>query len=571
MTYRVEAVYKDGNPVNFFVEKEGDYMVIYVGEEDLFLDPGFYTYTIAYESAGQVGYFDSYDELSWNINGLSPHSLDTVSATVRIPAEAEILSYHCYSGAIGAKESDCTAEQVEDHLLYVEGLDLPAEEMITVSVGFTAGVVSKPVLPPPGPQPTTFFDKRGLPVVGVLLLLLLLPYYYFTWRRYGVDPPKPVVIPQFNPPAGFSPAGVGMIHKERFESDFITASLVNLAVKGYIRIREREDRGGIFGLRRDRRYTMVKLKEGDTSLPHEEQVIMRDLFRSDDEVTLTGKYDEDVGKMYNSFSRSIESQYDPVLKEGLNLKFHIFPALLFVGYIFLLLYWSVFEPREQLLVFIGIASISFLGLLVLSLLLRKIFNKSKIKWFGLVLGGALICGMASLLFLYPRGDLSVNAISFIVITPLLIISYLAYAYLIKKPGVRKLHFQSLVEGLKLYIDTAEEKRMQYFNPPQMTPEVFETLLPYAIALDMEKIWGDKFQKEFLASISMSEPYQPSWFSGTVLRPSDFGHTLSSTLSNTVAHSATDPTVESSGGNWSSGSFGGGSVGMGGGGGSVGGW
>ena len=155
----------------------------------------------------------------------------------------------------------------------------------------------------------------------------------------------------------------------------------------------------------------------------------------------------------------------------------------------------------------------------------------------------------------------------------IIISYLAYAYLIKRPGERKLHFQSLIEGMKMYIDTAEEKQLQYFNPPQVTPEVFETLLPYAIVLDMEEIWGEKFEKSFLSAMVQPEPYQPPWFSGSVLRPAFFGHTLNSTLSNTVNHAAIRPVETSSGGggNWSSGSFGGGSSGMGGGGGRVGGW
>lgn len=149
---------------------------------------------------------------------------------------------------------------------------------------------------------------------------------------------------------------------------------------------------------------------------------------------------------------------------------------------------------------------------------------------------------------------------------------MAYGFLIKRPGERKLYLQSQVEGLKMYMDTAEEKQLQFFNPPTVTPEIFEQLLPYAIALDMEDVWGEKFESTILSSMQQPQPYQPPWYTGTVLQPARFGHMLNSTLSNTVNHAATPPqTSGSGGGNWSSGSFGGGFSGMGGGGGRVGGW
>ena len=45
-----------------------------------------------------------------------------------------------------------------------------------------------------------------------------------------------------------------------------------------------------------------------------------------------------------------------------------------------------------------------------------------------------------------------------------------------------------VEGLKLYISAAESSRIEFFNPPGETPEVFERLLPWAFALGLAKTW-----------------------------------------------------------------------------------
>lgn len=144
-----------------------------------------------------------------------------------------------------------------------------------------------------------------------------------------------------------------------------------------------------------------------------------------------------------------------------------------------------------------------------------------------------------------------------------------YLHLIVRPGKTLLQLQADIEGLKMYISLAEEKQMQYFNPPKVTPEVFEKLLPYAIALKTEKVWGDKFENTLLQSMQSVDAYAPVWYYGTAMRPVNFSNNLRKSLTSNIQQSAAS--LKSSGGNWGSGSFGGGSVGGGGGGGSTGGW
>ena len=512
ISYHVQEVLLEGRPANFFTKKENDNLVIYVGEKDKFLEPGYYTYDILYETGGQVGFFEDYDELSWNVNGVSDKTIDSVSAVVRLPAGADIRSHRCYTGAYGSTQSNCLSESREDGSLFTGAAQLPPGEMLTLSVGFTQGVVARP--PAPQPRKLTWFHRNGLVLIGVLWMGLLLFYYVFTWRKYGVDPPKPVVIPLFSPPDGLSPAAVGMLHKGHFLDDLITASIVNLSVKGYIRIEEVMEKAGLFGLRRDRRYALIKLKEEESTLPQEEAIVMRSLFAGSDRITLDGKYDASIADMMRDYRKSMNRQFGSVLNEGQNLKFHFLPWLMMILFIFIL-FWFVKED----------------------------------------------------LFRFQP-----NKMALYVTLPLLIVSYLVYGWLIVRPGERKLHYRSSIEGLKMYMDVAEEKRLQFFNPPTVTPAMFEQLLPYAIALDMEKVWGEKFEKDFLSATLQPEPYQPVWYTGSYMKAAMLAHVLNSTLSNTVSHAATPPQQTSSGGgNWSSGSFGGGFSGMGGGGGSVGGW
>jgi uncharacterized membrane protein YgcG len=509
--YIIREVLVDGKPVNYFTEKEGGDLVVYVGERDRYLSPGNYRYEILYETAGQIGFFDDYDELSWNVNGLSGKTMDSVGAVVRLPAGADVISSHCYTGRQGSGDSNCTTETDEVGTLVVQANNLPSNEMLTLSVGFTKGIVTQP--PEQLPRTFTWFERKGLVLLSSLFLVFLFAYYIYTWRRYGVDPPKPVVIPQFSPPDGLSPASVGMLYKGHYLDDFVTASIVNLSVKGFIRIDEVVEKGGLFGLRSDKRYALARLKEADDKLPAEEQIVMRSLFRKTESVTLTGKYDETIAMMMRDYHKSLKKQHGSVLNEGRNLKFHLVPWLAFIAYFIVMVRFVTDD------------------------LLQFTANRN-------ALVATLLLGL---------------------------VSYLLYAWLIVRPGERKLHYRSAVEGLKMYLDVAEEKQLQFFNPPEVTPALFEQLLPYAIALDMEKVWGDKFEKAFLSSALEPESYRPAWYGGRYVNAALFGHALNSTLSNTLSHAAMQPQSSSGGGKWSSGSFGGGFSGMGGGGGRVGGW
>lgn len=509
--YNVSKLLMNGAPVNFFTEKEGDELVIYVGERNIFLEPGFYNYEIHYETTGQVGFFEEYDELSWNVNGLSDKMMDSVSSVVHLPEGANILSSSCYTGRMGSTESDCFSENLGDGSLKTIVANLPPNEMLTVSVAIPKGVITQPT----GfePKVLSWFDKNGMAVISAIFVLLLLIYYRGTWKKYGVDPPKPVVIPQFSPPDGLSPTAVGMLHKGYFMDDLITSSIVNLSVKGYLTIEEIIEKKGLFGMRKDKVYSLSRLKNDFSNLPAEESIVLHDLFYSKDTVLLDGKYNQDVSEMLQNYRKSLNKQFKPIIDEGQNIKFHIVPWFVLILYVIILAY----------------------------------FINSNLMHF------------------------EINRYSLFVTVPLLAILYIIYAIQIVRPGERKLHYKSNIEGLKMYLDIAEEKRMQFFNPPSVTPEKFEELLPYAIALDMEEVWGEKFEKTFLSSSIKPEAYQPIWYTGTYVNAALFGHALSSTLSNTVSHTATPPSSSGGAGNWSSGSFGGGFSGMGGGGGSVGGW
>ena len=123
----------------------------------------------------------------------------------------------------------------------------------------------------------------------------------------------------------------------------------------------------------------------------------------------------------------------------------------------------------------------------------------------------------------------------------------------------------------MYMETAEEHRLNMLTPPEKTPELFEQLLPYAIALKVSNQWCKKFD-----NVLQKINYRPDWYdSDRDFSKAGFAATfttLGASFNSSVSSSGTDRSSESSGSSgWSSGSSGGGHSGGGGGGGGGRGW
>jgi len=148
--------------------------------------------------------------------------------------------------------------------------------------------------------------------------------------------------------------------------------------------------------------------------------------------------------------------------------------------------------------------------------------------------------------------------------------YIFY-HLLKAPTLAGSKIFDEVDGFKMFLVTAEKARLEALNPPQVTPEVFERFLPYAIALDCENQWSKKFEAEAAAAGTAANSgynsYSPLWYSGSSfnnLGAAAFTSALGASMASAAASASTAPGS-------SSGSGGGGFSGGGGGGGGGGGW
>lgn len=108
-----------------------------------------------------------------------------------------------------------------------------------------------------------------------------------------------------------------------------------------------------------------------------------------------------------------------------------------------------------------------------------------------------------------------------------------------------------IEGLRMFMTTAEKNRLEMMNPPDETPQLFETLLPYAYALDAAETWANRFEKVLAAA-----HYTPSWYRGDDVHVHDGGRDRGVHLRN-VERRSTGTRSSGSGGSGSSGGGGGG--------------
>jgi len=144
--------------------------------------------------------------------------------------------------------------------------------------------------------------------------------------------------------------------------------------------------------------------------------------------------------------------------------------------------------------------------------------------------------------------------------------HVAFLFLMRAPTRAGRQVMDEIEGFRMYLGTAERERLDRMRSPEMTPEVFESFLPYAFALGVENDWCDRFARE-MPREAREAGYQPSWYSGKLHglgAVHHLGSGFSGSFGGAIASASSPPGS-------SSGAGGGGFSGGGGGGGGGGGW
>ena len=250
----------DGKRPLPFTETTDGVDLIKIGDPNVLVS-GANRYVITYTVGGAMNAFADHDELYWNVDGGSwPVPKKAVSATVSFPAGA-FQKAACYEGASGSTES-CTFESSASAATYAAKRQLGSGEQLTIVTGLNKGAVSVPAPYLTGRErsfPQDAFDVNALTVGGSALILLagigliarfwwlhgrdrayLTQYYLTNDPRQAAAPVfdhQPVVV-EFGPPQNLRPAELGLILDENADTKDVTATIVDLAVRGVLIISE---------------------------------------------------------------------------------------------------------------------------------------------------------------------------------------------------------------------------------------------------------------------------------------------------------------------------------------------
>lgn len=231
---------------------------------------------IDYSVRNGVRFFNGYDEFYWNVTGNDwPVPIDHASAFVTLPDNAAGgLRAQAFTGAYGSKQSEATAEVRGADVLSETTGPLPMRGGLTIDIYIPQGALKAPS------ALTKFGWFLGSNPV-VFLPFFTLAVMFGLWHFAGRDPdPGVSVAPQYEPPKGMSPAETGTLMDDTIHPRDITSTIVDLAVRGYIRIEEKVDTFLVFH-HKDYLFTLLKPAEqwGGDLTPHE-RVMLENIFLS---------------------------------------------------------------------------------------------------------------------------------------------------------------------------------------------------------------------------------------------------------------------------------------------------
>jgi len=384
------------------------------------------TVEITYRVRNGTRFFKDYDEFYWNVTGNDwPVPIDHASATVRFPdSAAGSLRAQAFTGVYGSTERDATAKVDSAEAQFETTNPLPMRGGLTIDV-----YIPKDILAEPGAITRFFWFVGGNPVV--FLPLVTLAVMFPLWWYKGRDPdPGMSVAPMYEPPAGISPAEAGTLLDDSIHPRDITSTMVDLAVRGYIKIEETAEKILVFT---HKDYIFHSLKPmaqwTDKDLAPHERVMLENVFQGGSETRLSN--------LKNRFYTAV-----PVIRQDIM-------AQLKTKGIYLL------DPESA-------NAYSF--------------------------GAAVVILIPFAIFQYFRWANFFTSVWLLVVSVLVAaLIWWLFARVMTAKTVKGARIRVAVLGFQEFMNRVDAERLKV-----MPPTTFERFLPYAMALGVEHHWAQAF-------------------------------------------------------------------------------
>lgn len=555
--FKVQKVLLDGNSVPYFSKNTNEGTKVYIGDKNKRVSPGQYTYTLIYTTTNQLRYFTDYDELYWNVTGNQwAFPIKQAQATVELPFGAKVIQQSAYTGRYGASDKDYRVEELSPtRLVFTTTKVLNQKQGFTVAVAFPKGIVYEPSTTESFNQ--YVHDNIGA-IIASLLCLFLIAYYLTVWNSLGRDPKKGTIYPQFVPPPNISPAAMRYISQMGYDDKTFSTAVVSLAAKGYLQINEND---GVYSLVKQPQATKEALSPGELSL-------VENLFASGDRVDIKKTDRDQIIKGTDALKKKLKSEFNKIY--FVTNQQYLIIGLLFSIVAIIALGANAQDYQASLFLLIWLSGWS-LGVIFLLKQAwstwRVTLKKSSQRISGVLKSLSLSIFAAPFLVaeLVVLGILlNMLGLLSIVIFFIIIGTNVAFHYLLKAHTIKGRRLMDDVEGFKLYLSKAEKYRLEKFNAPAKTIDVFEAYLPYAVALDVEEKWSTYFNDVIVDAMQSPDSsrthYSPTWYHATAnagVTTTDILSGIGAGLAASVASASISPSSGSGGGGFSGGGGGGG--------------
>ncbi|MDA2923237.1 DUF2207 domain-containing protein [Acidobacteria bacterium AH-259-L09] len=453
---------------------------------------------IQYRVRYALRFFEEYDEFYWNVTGdEGAVPIESASTRIQLPTDVTGLRGVAFAGPFGSVEQ-ATQVEVAENIVTVEALrSLNMREGLTVSVVWDPGVIHRP-----GSLEKALFFISNNWIFAIPLLAFILMFWL--WYTRGRDPRLRPIVPQYVPPGDITPAEVGTLLDNSPDLRDITATLVDLAVRGYLLIEETE-KDQWFGLWSNREYRFILRKQPSDWYdlqPHERELL--GAIFSDGSLQSV-----ELSDLQNKFYKDLPAIRDQIFKRLIARRFY------------------VTRPDKVKRRYMILAAVL-----------------AAIPFFAFTAGGDFL-GQTPV-SLIVAGFLSAGSIAF-------------FGWFMPVRTLLGTRYLERILGFEEFLERVESDR---FKRMIKGPEMFEKYLPFAMALGVEKNWAEAF-----ADIYREPPdwYHGSSFRGFHTR--SFVSNLNRMSTQTAAIMSSSPRSSGGsgfggggGGGFSGGGFGGGGTG-----------
>ncbi len=385
------------------------------------------TVILHYRAANGLRFLEDHDELYWNVTGDEwDVPIEAATARIELPAAATGVRAIAFNGVYGSTARDAVVQTEGTTVRVTMPHPLDFHEGVTAVVGWNPGVVTRPT----ETQQALGFLASNWPLVIPVPVFFAM---FAMWRAVGRDPKRLPAAVQYEPPDSLTPAEAGTLMDESADMRDVTATVVDLAVRGHLKIEER-DESALLGLVKRREYLFHRLDPtGAPPLQPHEQQVLSGIFSG-------GKMEVKLSDLENEFY-----QYLPGVKD------RIFARLVGRG------------------------------------LYRSRPDQVRGWWLaGAVFLGGLIFGMGSTL----SARLQLTPVPFIVAAVASGLIVFAFGRIMPARTTAGARTLERLLGFEEFLTRVEKDRLERVVK---TPEMFERYLPFAMAFGVERKWAKAFR------------------------------------------------------------------------------